>query len=569
MTFAVLLFGLMLAGGPSIEASLTEQVSDELRWRIEHRELQALVIDDAPLTTIESLSAFYLERAFEPGWVTDEGVRPEAEAVLETLRGADRHGLHAGVYNVGLIARTLEQIRARAEADEAPDVARLADLDLLLTDAFLLYGSHLLIGRVDPEALDARWRANRRDLDMTAQLNDALATGAPAAALAGFAPSHPEYRTLMDALARYRDVEAAGGWRPIPEGPTMRRGDSGPRVAALRNRLRTTGDLPTAADTAAADVFDDALHAAAQAFQTRHGLEVDGLVGQQSLRALNVPAGQRVQQIVLNLERWRWLPDDLGERHIRVNIAAFDLQVMEGLDAVMDMRVVVGRPYRSTPVFSDRITYLALAPYWNVPPRMAVVDILPQVQRDVDYLQQQNMRVFRGWGAGAEAIDPTTIDWQTLSPRNFPYRFRQEPGPNNALGDVKFMFPNAFNVYLHDSPARELFRRPDRSFSSGCIRVERPLELAEYLLADQPGWTRQRLQQVIGQRVERAVTLRQPMPIHLLYWTAFVRENGTVNFRNDVYDRDGPLRDALRALSPSETTLADIIPAATPPTMGS
>jgi len=565
MTFIILLVALLLPIHPVAEVSLADEVSDELRWRIEHRELQALVIEEAPLTTVESLSAFYLGREFSPGWVTNEGVRPEAEAILETLRGADRHGLQPAVYNVGLIARTLDDIRDREDAGEEPNVARLADLDLLLTDAFLLYGSHLLIGRVDPEALDAQWRANRRDLDMAAQLTEALATGDPAEALASFAPSHPEYRTLVDALARYRGLEAAGGWRPVPDGPTMRRGDSGPRVQALRSRLLATGDLPAEADTAAADVFDDALHEAAQAFQQRHGLGVDGLVGQQSLRALNVSAGQRVQQIVYNLERWRWLPDDLGERHIRVNIAAFDLQVMEGLESVMDMRVVVGRPYRRTPVFSDRITYLALAPYWNVPPRMSVVDILPQVQRDVGYLQQQNMRVFRGWSAGAQAIDPATIDWQSLSPRNFPYRFRQEPGPNNALGDVKFMFPNSFNVYLHDSPARELFRRPDRSFSSGCIRVERPLELTEYLLADQPGWTRQRIQQVIGQRVERAVTLRQPMPIHLLYWTAFAGENGVVNFRNDIYDRDGPLRDALRTLTPSEDAFAEAVPRATNP----
>ncbi len=564
MHIFTLLLALLLPLHDTVEASLSDQVSDEIRWRIEHVDLPSLQVNEVPLTTHQALSSFYLERHFEPGWVTDEGVHDAVEDVVEVLRTADLHGLRPAVYNVGLIEETLHQIREREDDGEAPDIALLADFDLLLTDAYLLFGSHLHVGRVDPQELDAQWRANRRGINMSERLTEALEAGEPAGMLKTLAPQHPEYRALQVALVRYRALDAAGGWRPIPDGPTMRRGDSEERVLALRERLLKTGDLPAEADTADAPFFDDALHDAARAFQERHGLEADGLIGRMTTTELNVSARQRAEQIELNLERWRWLPQDLGDRHVRVNIAAFDLQVMEGEQVALDMRVVVGRPYRRTPVFSDRITYLAFAPYWNVPPRMAVVDILPQVQRDVNYLQQQNMRVFRGWGANSQPIDPATIDWQSLSARNFPYRFRQEPGPNNALGNVKFMFPNEFNVYLHDSPARELFRRADRTFSSGCIRVEKPMELAEYLLQDTPGWTLERMRQVINQRVERAVVLREPVPVHILYWTAFMGENGTVHFRRDVYDRDEPLRLAIRMLSPDEAAFAEGTPQ-TPP----
>jgi murein L,D-transpeptidase YcbB/YkuD len=241
------------------------------------------------------------------------------------------------------------------------------------------------------------------------------------------------------------------------------------------------------------------------------------------------------------------LPQDLGARHIRVNIAGFELEVVENGSPVMQMRVIVGQQYRQTPVFSGDITYLVLSPYWHVPSSIAVKDKLPLLKKNPGALSQQGYEIFRGWGADAQAVDPTKVDWSTVSVGNFPYRLRQKPGPNNALGRVKFMFPNPHNVYLHDTPSRELFARSERGFSSGCIRVQQPMELTQYLLADQPEWTPERIQRVIDSRKETSVRLKQAVPVHLLYWTAWAEGDGTVHFRRDIYGRDARLQSALDA----------------------
>jgi len=277
----------------------------------------------------------------------------------------------------------------------------------------------------------------------------------------------------------------------------------------------------------------------------RHGLDVDGVVGSATLDALNVPVEKRVRQLIVNMERWRWLPQDLGKRYILVNIADFELDVVENSQPLMTMRVIVGRDYRRTPVFSDNMTYLVLSPYWHVPTAIAVQDILPKIQQEPGYLAKQNIRVFRGWGAETREIDPRTVNWSHVTAANFSYRLRQEPGPMNALGRVKFMFPNKFNVYLHDTPAQELFAKPERTFSSGCIRIEKPIELAEYLLQSDAKWTREKILAVADKRIEQTVRLPEPMPIHLLYWTAWADEDRTVQFRADVYARDGKLYEAL------------------------
>ncbi len=275
------------------------------------------------------------------------------------------------------------------------------------------------------------------------------------------------------------------------------------------------------------------------------------MVGPATLQALNVPAGIRARQLALNMERWRWLSQELGRRHVMVNIAGFWLEVIEDRQTILDMRVIVGRSYRRTPVFSDQISYLVLNPYWNVPQSIAVNDILPQLKRDPAYLSKQHMKLFNGWGTDARIVDPSAVNWSKITATSFPYRIRQEPGPNNALGMVKFMFPNKFSVYLHDTPARELFARSLRTFSSGCIRVEKPVELAAYLLQDQPGWTAEEIKKRSGQTQEQTVRLTRSVPVHLLYWTSWVDDAGPVQFREDVYGRDLLLSNALEEAPPA------------------
>jgi murein L,D-transpeptidase YcbB/YkuD len=330
-------------------------------------------------------------------------------------------------------------------------------------------------------------------------------------------------------------------------------GATGAEVRLLRQRLAVTEDLGGDHESS---VFDGALDRAVRAFQTRHGLEVDGVVGPKTLAALNVPASDRAAQIARDLERWRWLPRDLGRRYLLVNVPAFELRVIEDDEIVMSMRAVVGRPYRRTPVFSATMSYLVVSPYWHVPPGIAVRDILPAVKKDPSYLAERGIRVFQGWGAAQREIDPGGVDWKSIPASGFPYRFRQEPGDKNMLGRIKFMFPNPHNVYLHDTPLRELFLPANRAFSSGCIRIERPFDLADYVLRGDPHWTREAVIAAAAIDAETTITLPERLPVHVVYWTSWVDED-EVEFREDVYDRDPGLARALAEPPPGSQRSRD------------
>lgn len=550
--FLVLLWvpgGYLGQTGP--DRPLSEQVRERLRNRIEAGEaLGALTVGGELIHASVVLPRFYERRTYRPAWTDNDGPLPQVDDLIRAIRGARREGLRPADYHLGKIETALAEIRQDQRANRALDPGRLTDLEVLLTDAFLIYASHLLAGRVNPETIDSEWIANRRGEDLASVLENALTTGEVEQVLAGLLPPQSGYAKLREALARYRDIAARGGWPEVPDGPKLQRGDRSERVVALRARLMEEGDLVGGAG-ADREAFDDTVEEAVRRFQVRHGLDVDGVVGRATLAQLNVPAPDRVRQIELNMERWRWLPQDLGERFILLNIANFELDVVEGGLPVLTMRAVVGRTYRRTPVFSTSMTYLVLSPYWNVPPNIAVKDILPTVKKDPDYLARLNIRVFRGWGAEAQEIDPGTINWSLLGPGNFSYRFRQDPGPVNALGRVKFMFPNRFNVYLHDTPARELFAKNVRTFSSGCIRIEKPIELAEYVLQGSTRWTREVILSESAKGVEQTVRIPRPIPVHLLYWTAWSEQDGTTHFRPDIYGRDARLAPALREEPPT------------------
>jgi murein L,D-transpeptidase YcbB/YkuD len=336
----------------------------------------------------------------------------------------------------------------------------------------------------------------------------------------------------------------SGGWPTVPDGPSLERGDNDERIPLIRKRLMATGDLPEVT-IPNKQLFDEILENAVKKFQKRHGIATDGKIGAQTLTALNVPVENRIRQIEVNMERWRWCARDFGERYILINIANFELDVFEQDTLVIKMRAIVGKPFRSTPVFSSKMSYLVINPNWNVPKTIAVEDILPEVIKDVEYLARYNYRVLQGWGNSEIEINPTTIDWTVLNEDYFPYRFRQDPGPTNALGRIKFMFPNEYDVYIHDTPARHLFRQYSRDFSSGCIRIEKPIVLCEYVLKDSTKWSREQILNAIKEEEEKTVGLPRSIPVHLLYWTAWVSENGLLNFRNDIYDRDKDIYMAL------------------------
>ena len=447
----------------------------------------------------------------------------------------------------------LDTVREDAATGRPTDPDRLARLDLLLTDAFLLYGSHLLSGRVDPETLHPRWEATRRGADLATVLDDALASRKVARALQRLAPTQDGYRRVREALIRERAVAAKGGWPVLPPDVVLKRGDHTPAVALLRQRLRAENDLREQEDGWAVDAetFDAVLQNAVARFQKRHGLEVTGTVNAVTRAELNVSAETRVEQLRLNLERSRWLPQDLGRRHILVNIAAYELEVVEDDEVVLGMRVVVGKAFRRTPVFSDTVRYIVLNPNWHVPRTIAVEELIPKIQNDPSYLERFGMHLMTS-GPEAQEVDPATIDWSTVTADSFPYRLRQEPGRLNALGRIKFMFPNRYDIYLHDTPSRGLFDQAQRDFSHGCIRIEKPVDLAVYLMKKSSRWNRETIDDALDEGTERSLYLPRPIPIHLLYWTAWADEDGTIQFRSDIHGLDQPLANALHDALPAK-----------------
>jgi L,D-transpeptidase YcbB len=524
-------------------------VEPEIRGRLEAADAGSpLTAGGQPIRSGATLPAVYRERAFEALWLEGGRLQPYGHELLEALRTAETDGLRPQDYHLAALDSLVPRM---ADGSEEDQLRKRADVDLLLTDAFLLFGSHLTHGRLDPVSAEPAWTASRNGVDMGGILLTSLRPGAVAAGLASLRPAGDRYGVLRQTLAEYRTIADNGGWGSVPGGPTLDPGMEDARVEALRARLAASGDLPPDVASASDPAFyDDGLAEAVRAFQRRHGLDPDARVGTGTLQALNVSAADRAEQLVVNLERWRWLPRDMGNRYILVNIAGFSVHVVDDGEEVMRLRAIVGTNYRRTPVFSARMTYLALAPYWNVPPGIAANDQLPRIRQDPGYVAQQSMVLFEN--ATNLRVDPHSVEWAGMPGAEFNRRFRlrQEPGPSNALGNVKFMFPNRHNVYLHDTPAQELFGRAARDFSSGCIRVEQAMELAQFLLQADTTWTGERLRNVVRQGTERSVILPEPVPVHIQYWTGWVEADGTVHFRPDLYDRDRRLREALQVAPP-------------------
>ena len=487
----------------------------------------------------EQIFKLYQQREFRPIWLDGWQLPPEVEILMETLRNAGAHGLCGDDYLLadleGLLQ--LQSVFARHNLPLAPD--NRAILDLYLSQAFLTYATQMIEGQVDPSLAHVDWKSRRRKADPVKLLEYAMNNHRLSQVLEGLLPPHEEYRQLLAALSHYQEISAYGGWPQIPPGPTIRAGDQDERLSLLRALLLKTGDLELAVE--ANDTYDPGTFAAVKIFQTRHGLQADGVIGPKTLAALNVTVEERIRQIELNLERWRWMPKSFGKRYILVNVAGFSLEVFEDGKLVMQMPVIVGTQYRKTPVFSAQMTYLEFAPYWTVPPTILREDKLPQIKSNLAYLEEKHFHIISRTD-GQTIINPLEIDWKKVHASNFPGWLRMDPGPWNPLGHVKFMFPNPFNIYLHDTNEAYLFDELVRPFSSGCIRVERPLDLANYLLEKELG--RERVQELYTATTPEQVPI-DPLPVHIQYWTAWVDRDGRMNFRPDVYFRDLDLDVAL------------------------
>jgi murein L,D-transpeptidase YcbB/YkuD len=530
----------------ALSEAIRERI-DHLRYETQHDIRGSRIIAD------ELVARFYESRQFQPVWQEPSRLDALVAAIAELVDD----GLDPAVYHLD----SLQSYRLDRRMGTPLTPQDLADLDLVATDAFLLAAYHLYLGSIDPRQLSPQWNFSERPIEIErglAALNERLAAGQIRETLEAARPKHVWYQRGRERLREYRAIAAAGGWPTVPEGATLRVGMTDPRVAALRERLKVTRDYPqpaavnspgsaaapagTAPVTSDPNLFDASLEAAVKFFQQRHGLTADGAVGPGTLRAMNVPVAKRIDQMRVNMERARWTLHEIKGEFVLVDVAGFYVSFFRNDEPIWTSKVVVGRDERETPIFRSSITYVVFNPTWTIPPGILVKDKLPDLKRDAGALQRMNIRVL---DASGREVNPHTVNWHRYGPGRLPpYQFVQDPGPNNALGLVKIMFPNPYLVYLHDSPAKSLYERDQRTFSSGCIRVERPFELAELVLGD-PQWNRQKIDEVIATKQTRTVNLKKPVPVLILYWTAQPRPDGQVVFREDIYGRDAPTLAAL------------------------
>jgi murein L,D-transpeptidase YcbB/YkuD len=498
------------------------------------------------LTLMDETFSFYRQRHFAAAWLSPQGLGDQGRRLLEVLQAAQQEGLRAEEYHLKTITVFVEQLLIFHGQETSAEPLQLARLDILLTDAFLRYAGDVTGGRVAAARIYPKeWRNSPRSANLVETLQLGLEYGQAVEVLQDMLPDDPAYLHLRDTLATYRRLATEGGWPQLPEGPLLGLGQSDWRVPWLQKHLIQTGDL-TAFNPSTEWRFDEATADALARFQERHGLTADGVLGPETLAALNLSVEERIRQIEINLERWRWLPRDLGQRYLAVNIADFSLEVVEEGNAVLAMPVVVGTDYRRTPVFSAKLRYLDFAPYWNVPYTILKEDKLPLIKTNLNYLASHHYEIVVRRNRVVESIEPGSVDWEGVTAETFPGMLRQRPGPWNPLGRVKFMFPNKFYVYLHDTPERHLFDRKRRSYSSGCIRVKRPSDLALYLLQNQEGWDTQRIEEAMAADETLRVLLDDPLPVHIFYRTAWVDREGNLQLRNDIYGRDAILYTALR-----------------------
>jgi len=497
-------------------------------------ELERLLMGQATLAfgtaiDLDRLRPAYESHGYAPIWVTDKGISKSALGLLIVIGSAAEDGLEPADYRAGL-PEPIGTVRS------SPDLARL---ELLLSNAFLDLSRDMHAGRTTPAISQPDIVIPRKPVRALDWLDAARASG-PDTVIRSLVPRHRQYAQLRSMLAGYRGIAARGGWTPVPAGKTLKPGMDDARIPALRANLVARG-YDSIDGGAAPTIFDPDLEAVIKHFQRRHGLDVDGAVGPATLAALNVMADERIRQIVVNLERWRWLPEDLGARYILVNQAFFFLEVVENGQVTDHRRVIVGKPFHKTPMFSDTIRYTEFNPTWTVPRSIAGSEILPKLRSNPGYLSRNDMLVY----SGSSSIDPYSVDWSSVSSQRFPYRIVQQPGTKNALGRVKFMFPNKFSVYLHDTPGRHLFSRTGRAFSHGCIRVEEPLDFAAFLLRADQGLDRTAVDKIITSRKQTRVNLRKPVPVHLTYFTAWIDDDGIPQFFADIYGRDAIVRKVI------------------------
>lgn len=491
----------------------------------------------------EDLKRFYADVQCRPVWSDEKGVASRALFVIHAIKQGTEDGLESfdPAYNLEAIVILMDMISSDSSLKKNPAI--LAQLDILLTDAYLTLGKHLYNGIVPHTERFHLWKmAPKKPVDMPLVLRQALRNNTLLESLDQLSPSYPEYKALKTILVRYLRIQETGGWKTIDATSADPKEIERTLEEDIKERLRDEGDL--FAEDNSIEGYRDAL----KSFQKRHGIHPDGKIGKATLLKLTISVEEKILAIRLNLERWRWMPEKMEDDYIAVNIPDFSMSVVDNNETLIKMRAILGKEERETPIFSSEMRYFVVNPYWHVPSTILREDVLPKVREDIRYLKKERIRIFKqGDESGKNEINPARINWRNVNAASFPYILRQDPGTKNVLGRLKFIFPNPYDIYIHDTPSKYLFEKAERSFSSGCIRIEEPVKLANYLLKNSVNnGDDTNISNMIARGKNKTIPLSKPVKVYINYWTVFTDEEGRENFRDDVYGHDGELADILR-----------------------
>lgn len=522
-----------------------DPLQDQIRLKLESIQPgRSLSIRNQNLNASGDIFSFYSNRKFHEIWSSDGILTELAYELRFEIRQSKFDGLDPQEYHLGLIDTFFNTFEANKKNKVSNDLGELVDLELLLSDAFFQLAAHLERGKVNPALLKSTWEIARKPqkVNYGDLLSVSLASGEIRRNLETIYPKFTSYKRGREVIRQLDEKSKVDSlnWKPIKIDKTIKVGESNNSIPVIRQRLQFWGYMGHY-ETENPKVYDSLLFEGVKEFQRKNGMEPDGALGKNSVAGINNSPNVLLDRAAVNMERLRWLPDTLKEAEIiLVNIANYRLDYIYKLDTLFSSKVIVGKQYHATPIFSAAMSYIVFSPYWNIPNSIARNEIIPAIRKNPDYLRQKNMEVVTFSG---QPVDPSTINW---SNKSFPYMIRQRPGGSNSLGLVKFMFPNRFSVYIHDTPTRALFDREDRALSHGCIRLQNPTEFAKILLSDMPEWTDERINQAMNQKSERIVNLNRKIPVALVYLTFWADSKGQAHFRQDIYNRDAEILTLLR-----------------------
>jgi murein L,D-transpeptidase YcbB/YkuD len=535
MRFMVLLLLaalILVTAGCSESGPAPGETARSLRSRVHSLQQTTAAVRHERILESSAVRSFYEARHFKPAW--DGG---DADQIVRAIRDIERDGLTPSEYHLA----TLEGLLQERKRSTNPDLE--ADVDVLLTDAVIGMIDHVRYGRVRPVSLNPMWNVDPREGAPPLEQDVARIAASPLVgdAIDATKPNHFIYRGLVGALAKLREISARGGWPIVPRGKPIKPGAADPRIPAIRTRLAASGEAGAPSNSL---TYDSGLRKAVELFQARHRLDANGIIDEDVIDAMDVSAADRANQVRVNLERTRWVLGGLGDEFLLLNLPAFKAYLIRGDKNVWEGRTQIGEEAKQTPSFAATMRTIVFNPDWTVPPTILAEEVLGGMQKDKTYLARKGLVVL---DKDNHEVDPGSIDWGNATPETFPYTLRQPAGPDNALGHVKFLFPNKYSIYLHDTPSRAKFEAESRTFSHGCIRLERPLELAEVLLSNQDPWSAEKIEQVVESGTTENVDLAHPVPVLIMYWTVSVGASGEIRYMRDIYDLDPPVLAALTA----------------------